>query len=466
MAGDAAPATPLETRQFSIKEYQVLKAAAKIVRARVTSLSELLPKISEVDTYSLPDCEILDAAANILEVTFGSVPVTDDKSTDAPPYVLNPAAQEVPLQPSNLGATSSGTSGSLGNRAEAEAAQASLTLASGLDLAADADFNTLLHGHVLNGFSPEPIICSTMLIFTEHTDDLAVVMDPGSSSQTLRTRPSQTTLEQIDSQGPSVVQNVPLLNGVHPSESDEVEEITREPSFYDIGSMLEPSTSMFSSDNWQWDPCPNMGFGNSNVTETLIPTGADVMYSNSMGIINGFNSAGVHDPFGNVGSGSMTTPQNSIGLDPSSFYQLGEQTGSPNLRQGLEPQFAWDLVNEFDQPYSLPTPDRMGHETVPPPKKQIASKSANPPQRSSVNKIQKARGNASEKATVARLQKLKGPYLDDHVREQIGQTRTTHACIRCQVQKSKVSITSSLKIGLRTDINSAGQIRMIQMAFA
>jgi hypothetical protein len=73
------------------------------------------------------------------------------------------------------------------------------------------------------------------------------------------------------------------------------------------------------------------------------------------------------------------------------------------------------------------------------------------PQQSFVNKIKKSQGTASKRSKVARQKKLKGPYLDDHLRQQTGNTRTNHACIRCQAQKMRESNPYPLHVTLFTN---------------
>lgn len=83
---------PGEPKQFNVRQYKVLKAAAQILGVGVTALSELLPTI--LDEYSLQDFEKLDAAADILGVSIGSEPEISGTSRHTPPKEPQPQIQQ------------------------------------------------------------------------------------------------------------------------------------------------------------------------------------------------------------------------------------------------------------------------------------------------------------------------------------------------------------------------------------
>ena len=99
MNGHDAIAPGQQPKQFSVRQYRVLKTAARIlgVGVGVTALSELLPKI--LDEYSLQDFEKLDAAADILGVSIGSEPEIAAASRHTPPKEPQPQIQQ--LLPTN-----------------------------------------------------------------------------------------------------------------------------------------------------------------------------------------------------------------------------------------------------------------------------------------------------------------------------------------------------------------------------
>jgi hypothetical protein len=435
MAGNkaAAAATP-ETRHFSVSEFKALKAAAKILHVGVTSLSDLLPKISDV--YSLQDFEILDAAADILDVTIGSDTESVDKPPGAAPESIGLAIQEGPFE-SSIPPTSSsngnipGSVSSISTETSVVQAVSALpNITDSFDPVLDADLSAL------------------------YPNDLAVAMDVGPETQTSQAEAEShpTPVEPVNDQQPTTVQktvqNIPATTDI----ANPVPDLVHKLSPYGIGAFLESSVDPYSLDGWQLDGYSELGFGSGSGIP--IPTGSGRMYNEGMGIMDGFfNSNGIHDFVGNTGSAFMATPQYSMGLDPTHLSILrkpDEQVGSSIPSQSLGQQSAWDLNRGFSQPASS-KPARTSHETIQPPKRKSAPKSTNPPQHGFANRIQKSYENASEKATVTRLKRLKGPYLDDRLREKTGNTRVNHACVRCQVQKSRVSSSASPQVGTCTD---------------
>lgn len=427
MAGNKATATATpETRHFSVSEFKALKGAAKILGVGVTILSDLLPKIS--NRYSLQDFEILDAAADILDVTIGSETESVNKLPDIAPGSTNLAVQEGPLESSFLTTSLSNgnISSSVGNISTdvsvVQAVPAPPNITASLDLAVEMDLNAL------------------------YPNDLAVAMGVGPEPQTLQAESHPTHGDRLNEQQPTTVQNVPATTDIAPPVP------VYKLSSYGIGAFLESSVDPYAPDDWQHDDYSNFDFGSGS--EMPMPTGSGSTYNEGMGTIDGsFNSSGIHHFLGNTGSAFMATPQYCTGLHPTHFsilHQPDEQIGGITPPQSLGQQFARDLNEGFSQPASS-KPDQISRETIPPPKRRSAAKSTNAPQQGFTNKIQKSRRNISKKTTVARLTRLKGPYLDDSLREQTGNTRRNHSCVRCQIQKSRVSSGVHPQVGRCTD---------------
>lgn len=199
----------------------------------------------------------------------------------------------------------------------------------------------------------------------------------------------------------------------------------------------------------KWSNYSNLEYGKQNGMELLMsaemgqmshPPGEDVSQS-----MDDFSSTWNADIYSddNETSLPMTAPwlssSNTVGQNMNTLpgAQIGLSHMSmpgTSLTQNRDEQ-------SFQTPF-FQTPSLQQAKTgsaLTPLKGYAATKTAYPSQPSFANKIKKSQGTASEQSKVTRRKKEKGPYLDDHLRKQTRDTRTTHACIRCRAQKMRVS---------------------------